>query len=673
MKKYVILYSLLLIIISSLLFSCNNKEMEKVILENEDPVVTIDNVSPLSGYISTEITITGTEFGMMADAVTVYIGETKLEVVSCEDNKIVARVPQGATSGKISVDVFGQRVDTEFLFDVLGEPGITSVNPVYGFVGDEITFTGHDLGVSKSNYNILFEGTEKTAEISGAPENEKIIVKVPENAKSGIIKLEISGKNVNLPLINGFTVLQHATVTGLVSNEGYAGGNIEISGTNLSPELLEEVVDLKPIKIVLSNGENEFTLENVTDKTTNEKIVAKLPDDIVAAEYTLSVSTSFEDITTDLTYTVKEKPEFQTISKSEAHVGAEIEITCSNMENVDSESVEVMFGEVEGNIISVSDNVIRVKVPQLEANTYQLKLSINGAEIDLGTNSQFKVLDTPQITSVNIEGLLHNETTALVTSGTKLVIIGKGFGTLQNNVTLRIGDSQAIINSIEDCKIEFTVPDNFSEGTISIQFPGIDAPVVYDAIIFKLLSNGTDITEYVMKNYSSPFTPDGNDMQRQGEWMKPLNWIVENRTEDGMAGFGLQLSTKYDETTGKTLALQTDWGFPLTMTDGKIYQNVNLVQGKYKLTANVTESAIAGSAYLAVDSDSDFSVTTENISETSLAVTQISSIGDVSVNFAISSEQEVSVGFIATLNTKQKYIKVQSFKLTYEGTSTGSN
>lgn len=669
MKRHVILYSLFLIFISSLLYSCDNKEMEKVILDNEDPVVTVDNVSPLTGYVSTEITITGTEFGMMADAVTVYMGETELEIVSCEENKIVARIPKGATSGKISVDVFGQRVDTEFLFDVLGEPGITSVNPVYGFVGDEITFTGHDLGVSKSNYNILFEGTEKTAEISGAPENEKFIVKVPENANSGKIKIEISGKNVNVPLTEGFTVLQHATVTGLVSNEGYAGGNIEISGTNLSPELLEDVADLKPVKVVLSNGENEFTLGNISDKTTNEKIVAKLPEEIAAGQYKVNVSTSFEDVSVDLTYTVKEKPVFQSISKSEAHVGTEIDITCSNIEGINSENVEVMFGETKGDVVSVFESVIKVKVPQLDAGRYTLKLSINGAKIDLGGSTLFEVLKTPKITSVNIDNLLHNETTALVTAETVLVIEGEGFGTSSQNVTLTIGGQNATITSIEDTKIEFTVPEIFSNGNISIEFSGIEAPIVYDVVTFKLLNNGDDITEYVLKNYKSPFIPDGDDMQRQGEWMKPLNWIVENRTMDGMAGFGLQLGTKNDKTTGVALALQTDWGFPLTMTDGKIYQNISLAQGKYKLFVNVKECAIAGNAYLAVDSDLDFSVTTGNISETSLAATQISSIGDVSVDFKISSVQEVSVGFIATLNTKQKYIKIQSFKLIYEGTS----
>lgn len=670
MRKHSLLYSLFFILIScSLLSSCENNEIEKVILDNEDPVVTVENVSPLSGYISTEITITGTEFGMMADVVTVYIGETELEIVSCEENKIVARVPQGATSGKISVDVFGQKVDTEFLFDVLGEPGITDVNPVYGFIGDEITFTGHDLGVSKSNYNILFAGTEKTAEISGAPENEKIIVKVPENATSGKIKLEISGKNVSLPLTNGFTVLQHATVTGLVSTEGYAGGNIEIGGTNLLPELLEKGVELKPIKVTLNKGVDVIELK-VNEETDNERIVAKLPENISAGEYTVSVSTSFEDIITDspLKYTIKEKPAVTDVTPDKAHVGTTIQIACDNIEGVTIENVKVMFGETSGNVVSVSEGVISVNVPQLDAGIYNLKLIINGSDIELGESSQFEVLKTPKITSVGIEDLLHNESMALVAFGTELVVSGEGFGTDKDGVKLTIGGQDATITSINDTEIKFTVPTTFNEGEISITFLGIETPIVYDDITFKLLTNGVDITEYVMENYKAPFIPDGDDMQRSGEWMKPLNWIVENRTTDGMIGFGLQLGTKYDKTTGATLALQTDWGFPLTMTDGKIYQNISLVPGRYKLMAHVLQYDVEGSSYLAI-SDNNFNIETGNINSTSLANSIIIQAGDTSMEFTIDEASQYSVGFAATLTAAKKFIKVQSFKLIYEGTS----
>lgn len=653
--------------------------MENVVLPSEDPVVTVDNVSPLAGYVSTEITITGTEFGMMAEAVTVYLGETKLEIVSCEENKIVARVPEGATAGKISVDVFGQRVYTEFLFDVLGEPGITSVNPVYGFVGDEITFIGHDLGVAKSSYNILFEGTEKTAEISGTPENEKFIVKVPEKAKNGKIKLVIAGKDVSVPLTKGFTVLQHAKVTGLTSTEGYAGGNIEINGTNLSPTLLEENVELNPIKVVLSKGETKYTLKNADNEITNEKIVAKLPDDIAAGTYIVSVSTSFEDVSSvDLTYTVKAKPEFTDISANQAHVGTVIDITCSNIDGVEADNVEVMFGGTESEVVSVSGNVIKVKVPQLEAGNYNLKLTINGAEIDLGENNQFTVLETPQITSVNIEGLLNNGTTALVAAGTELAIEGKGFGTNSEGVTLKIGEQSATITSIDGTEIKFTVPDNWGEGKISITFSGIEAPVVYEAVTFRLLTNGTDITEYVLRNYKQPFS--GIDKFNGQEWNTLIEWQRNNVLSN--AGIGcLQYpainGNKDNRDSNGVIALHK-WGSK-NIKNGKLYQITKLPAGKFKVTVSDVASGISNGyvrcvfAVFSGNTDSQIMEYGDNAEYPEISGNMLGKVklapdvtGEVNFNFTVSGEKmnDVIFSFISWCH-ETVWVTCNSIKVEY--------
>lgn len=112
MKK--ILNSYLITLFCFLLLSACSKDDETVVVLNgEDPVVTVENVTPLVGYVGAEFTITGTEFGMMKDAVEIRVGDNPVEVVSCEDNSIVAKIVEGTTSGKVSVDVFGQTVNTD--------------------------------------------------------------------------------------------------------------------------------------------------------------------------------------------------------------------------------------------------------------------------------------------------------------------------------------------------------------------------------------------------------------------------------------------------------------------------------------------------------------------------------------------------------------------------------
>lgn len=674
MKK--ILNSYLITLFCFLLLSaCSKDEETVVILNGEDPVVTVKNVTPLVGYAGAEFTITGTEFGMMKDAIEVRVGDNPVEVVSCEDNSIVAKIVEGTTSGKVSVDVFGQTVNTEFVFDVLGQPGITGISSVYGFPGDEILFTGHDLGISKSAYKVLFTGTEESAEFVGNTENEKFTIKVPENAQSGKINVEISGMQVSVPLTNGFTVLKHATVSGLVASEGYSGGIISVKGTELKPTLLEEV-EVQPMKVLLVQGDKTISAEVDGTQTTNELVVAKLPEDIQPGDYVVMVSTSFEEVATDapLAFKVKEKPVVKSLSASEAYNGDELVFNCEHIDGVTAENVEVLFGEIKADDVFVAGNQITVKVPSLlEAGKYSIALKINGADIALGGSAEFTVLPTPKITAIDVKNFLHNETVALVKTGDELVITGENFGTEANGVTVQIGGQTAIISSITNSEIKFTVPQGFSEGKISMTFTGIDVPIEYTGINFKSLSPNDDISEYVLKNYKAPFIPDGDDMQRGGEWMKPLDWVVENGATDVMTGFAVQLTPKGDKTAGKVLALQTDWGFPKKMTDGKVYQKVALVPGRYKLSGAVTQTVISGNAYLAVAGGGDFAVTTNAIGSTALASVAIpvnvaqDSSQSIDVEFNVTEAKDYSIGFVATLNAAQKYVKFQNFTLTYLG------
>lgn len=673
MKK--ILNSYLMALFGFLLISaCSNDEETVVILDGEDPVVTVENVTPLVGYVGTEFTVTGTEFGIMKDAVEIRVGDNPVEIVSCEDNSIVAKIVEGTTTGKVTVNVFGQMVDTEFVFDVLGKPGITGISSVYGFNGDEIVFTGHDLGISKSAYKVLFAGTEESAEFVGNTENEKFTVKVPENAQSGKIDVEISGIQVNVPLTNGFTVLKHATVSGLVVSEGYSGGVISVKGTDLKPDLLEEV-EVQPIKVLLVQGDKIISAEVDATQTTNELVVAKLPEDIQPGDYIITVSTSFEEVSTDapLAFKVKEKPVVTSLSASEAYNGDELIFNCEHIDGITAENVEVSFGETKAEVVSVAENKITVKVPKLEAGKYSIALKINGADIALGDYTEFTVLSTPKIVAVDIMNFLHNETVALVETGDELVITGENFGTEANGVTVQIGGQVAVISSITDSEIKFTVPQEFSEGKISMTFTGIDVPIEYTDITFKCLSPNDDISEYVLKNYKAPFTPDGDEMQRGGEWMKPLDWVVENGATDVMAGFAVQLTPKGDKTSGKVLALQTDWGFPKKMTDGKVYQKVTLAPGRYKLSGAVTQTVISGNAYLAVVGGVDFAVTTNAIGSTALASVAIpvnvaqDSSQSIDVEFNVTEAKDYSIGLVATLNAAQKFVKIQSLTLTYLG------
>ena len=74
--------------------SCDGDDEEVIRMQNQDPVVTVTSVSDAVGYVGNEFTIYGTNFGIIANDVEVFVGNTKLQLISCEDEELTVRVPE---------------------------------------------------------------------------------------------------------------------------------------------------------------------------------------------------------------------------------------------------------------------------------------------------------------------------------------------------------------------------------------------------------------------------------------------------------------------------------------------------------------------------------------------------------------------------------------------------
>lgn len=655
MKK---LYNYLLFALFSLsIVSCDKDEEEVVHLANQDPVVTVTEISPVKGYVDTEFAITGTNFGVVPEDVEVYLGKTKLELISCEDQRLTVRVPEGATLGNISVVVYGQKVDTRLEYDVLGEPGVRDISPVYGFVGDEITFTGHDLGVSSAYYTILFAGQTETALLMNEPGDETFTVKVPTGAKSGEIALAIMDKNVNVS--KQFTVLEHASLEKLSLSQGFAGSEVTVTGAHLNPEILEkEGLELRGVKVCFKQGKNEPVEAELVGEAKDTEIRVKVPANLEAGEYQVIVSTSFEDIKETLAYTVLPAPEVTGLSISAGYINAEVIIKGKNF-GTKAEDIQVLFGETACNNVTLNEegNIV-VNVPKgLTKGENTIKLIILDTEISMNGNDTFEVWETPEILSVNSSYVYPYGT--LVVSGEKITFAGHGFGTSKDAVTVTFDGVTvpAEINSITPTAIAVNVPNGFKGGKVTMVFDGIDEPVVSDHL--QLLPEDGDITPYVLKNYKHEFWVIEGSAARQGEWHKPQDWEVENVLADGKL-VGVQYQNKKNDVT--SLAMQTDWGFPTTMSNGKIWQVTALSAGQYKVSVNVREINISGSVHIVV-AEGETIPNTDDV-ETGKANVRISAVGNASTSlFTLDKSSTVSIGFVSTITAKQKYVKIESFKV----------
>ena len=581
MKK---IYNDLFLVFFSLfvVIACDENNDEIVPMTYTNPVASVTNINPVEGYVGDPFTITGTNFGIRTEHVKVYIGSQEAEIVSCEDKSIVAKVPESATNGNISVEVYKQKVETELGYRVLGKPGVSSVTPSYGFPGAEIVFKGQEFALSDALYMLQF-GSEDKAKIVEITNDKEFTAVVPESAVSGIISFAIGTQVIDMTSYP-FTVLQHATLDVPKEGEpipsGFAGSKFAITGTNLVQELLDKSVEgLEPLKVTFFKAGGEPVEAAIdTDNLTDKSIPLTVPASLEAGDYTITVITPFEAIGTQLKYTVLPMPTVTGISTKAGYINAEVTIIGQNF-GTKAENIQVFFGETICDKVTLNDkgNIV-VNVPKGVSSEapVKIKLIIQGKEIEMGESGTFEVWETPEITSVETPYIYPNGT--LVKAGQEITFTGKGFGTDKNSVTVTFeGISVPVtVNEITTTAITVTVPQGFNGGKVTMVFEGIAQPVESD--VLQPLPMDGDITSYVLKNSVQPFQGYGFEGASR-EWDREglHDWEKTNIKNAG----GLQYPGDKNERDPNGCIALHQWG-QKNNQNGKMWQKTKLPKGTYR-------------------------------------------------------------------------------------------
>lgn len=283
---------------------------------NDSPELTVTAVSPQNGYVGTQVTIEGTDFGADASLVRVFFSgmEEAAEIVSCEDTKLVVKVPAGAIDGAITVKVREMMVKMDNLpFTVIPDPEIESVSPKNVYAGteghNEITVMGSNFGTSAEDVVLyLLQGEERIDAVVSACEDNKITATIPEAALFGEfdVKIEIKGREA----IGSFKLVlnEKAVITDIATDHVFGtlfaatGTNLTIKGQNFGTN--KDAVSVKIGKLdaditLLSDTEIKVTVpegfisgsiitvakDGIT--ATSEKALAKLENGMDVSAYAL--------------------------------------------------------------------------------------------------------------------------------------------------------------------------------------------------------------------------------------------------------------------------------------------------------------------------------------------------------------------------------------------------
>jgi hypothetical protein len=194
LNSYLILLGVVAIL--TLFFSC---EKGPNFREFDYPAPVVNDFYPKQGYIGSDVTIEGADFGDAVGAVKVYFGEVLADTVrSVEDSQIVVQVPpNGTTNVLITVEIFGKKDVTSEVFTYLPSAKLIAVNKEMALVGDELTISGENFGTDISLVQVFIGANH--AEVSSVTPNEVKFV-VPD-VSSGNILLVVDGQRLAGPYL----------------------------------------------------------------------------------------------------------------------------------------------------------------------------------------------------------------------------------------------------------------------------------------------------------------------------------------------------------------------------------------------------------------------------------------------------------------------------------------
>lgn len=275
------LYYLLILLSLTLLASCEEEGPEVVNIKNQDPIVSVTEITPAQGYVSEQFTITGTNFGGSKEFIKVYIGDFQGKVLSCSDVKMVVQVPDEAITGKIILDILGEKIDTKQVFTVIDDPVLSAASPLTGYAGSEITFEGTNMPAKSDNLAVMVDKIQ--AEIVSYVVDKSgvgtMTVKIPEkglyagnlNLVGTIFKREFYSKKYKLlpsPVVNVYEnrlviAGNKITLTGSGLHDFKSKMKINFDGTIVVPEESDISTDQIIVEVpsLFAGGEVSVELE----------------------------------------------------------------------------------------------------------------------------------------------------------------------------------------------------------------------------------------------------------------------------------------------------------------------------------------------------------------------------------------------------------------------------
>ncbi|PZQ10473.1 MAG: hypothetical protein DI564_15915 [Rhodanobacter denitrificans] len=255
--------------------------------------VTISSFSPNRGEPWTSVRINGSGFSTTVEDNFVTFNGVPAETYSATATRLMVYVPDGATSGPISVTVNGQTATSSAVFRV--PPQIHSFTPG-AVAGNVITIRGVNFGETPAANQVDFNGLSGSVTTASATQ---LTVTVPTGVSTGPITLTAYGFSTT-PWSN-FVVLSAQPQTGselLYASSADSGGVIVVDSATAQPVAAISTGQGAGKMIVNTAGTRAYVLNHTASSvavvdTATHSVLASIATDQNPSDLYLDTSGSF--------------------------------------------------------------------------------------------------------------------------------------------------------------------------------------------------------------------------------------------------------------------------------------------------------------------------------------------------------------------------------------------
>lgn len=327
---------------------------------------------------------------------------------------------------------------------------LLSFSPQTAFIGDTITVEGKNLGTNPQWLSFKFGNVPATVtEASGT--SAKIIV--PDELEGSSMKIQLLSTKGLIAADKDFK-LKAPVIESFSPASGFVGQRVVIKGRGFSKYASFRKVTL-----------GDRTVEATT--ADRGELTIYIPEGTAAGKYPIAVTIAGLTAVTSEMFNVV-VPEFTGFAPRTAFIGDTVTITGRGL-GVDPDALSIRFGDVDARVVSVSETVAKVIVPDdIAEASVKIRLFVTGVA-DIISAEDF-ILKAPVIESIShVVGL----------PGQLIRIKGKGFRNSYKFDQISFGETFMKANSITPGNTELImhVPNKTAAGkyTVAVRVLGMTA------------------------------------------------------------------------------------------------------------------------------------------------------------------------------------------------------